>query len=206
MPKGKRDERKKKTPSDNEANVTCGLCCKPVVDDRDEALLCEGTCDRWLHRYCAGVTETQYEPFQDSPLPFLCFMCSQLKQAAVIKDMQEKIDSLTAEVIELRSNVVDLRSELQLATVTSKSVDSEPAKSSAASSSTWTEVVRRGRRRTVSNTATVSTESRSKHQATHRGSQQRNAAQTHCQGSVQSVPIPGARRIWGTLSPLQQKL
>ena len=45
---------------------------------------------------------------------------------AVIKEMQEKIDSLTAEVTELRSNVTDLRAELQLAT--SKIVDGKPAK------------------------------------------------------------------------------
>ena len=166
-------------------------CVKPVVEDHDEALLCEGTCDRWLHRYCAGVTETQYEVLQDSPLPFLCSICSQLKQAAVIKDMQEKIDSLTAEVIELRSNVTDLRTELQLAITTVKGADGVPAKSRA-TSSTWTEVVRHGKRQTVTSNA-------SKHQTTH--SQQRNAsmAKPQCQGSVQSVSVLGARRIWGTL-------
>ena len=75
VPKGKKLS-KKNAPSEGQANAnaTSGLCCKPFIEDRDEALLCEGSCDRWLHRYCTGITETQYEALQDSPLPFLCFI------------------------------------------------------------------------------------------------------------------------------------
>ena len=198
MPPKRRDGRRKAGRPQDEANAdtnaTCDLCCKPIVEDRDEGLLCEGTCNRWLHRYCAGVTETQYEALQDSPLPFLCFMCSQSKQAAVIKVMQEKIDSLTAEVIELRSNVADLHAELQL--VTSSNTDGEPTKSSAGSNNTWTEVVRRGRRRTTPTTTSVP---RPKHPETRSEPSNAPKRQRRQGPGPRRVAVPGARRIWGTL-------
>ena len=131
--------------SEANANAICGLCCKPVIEDRDEALLCEGTCDRWLHRYCAGVTEMQYEALQDSTLPFLCCICSQVKQAAVIKDMQEKIDLLIAEVTELRSTVSVLKAQI----ASQKSTNGEAPKADATEDNMWTEVVRHGKTRPV---------------------------------------------------------
>ena len=160
------------------------------MEDRDEALLCEGSCDQWLHRYCAGVTETQYEALRDSPLPFLCSICSQLKQTAAIKDMQEKIDSLTAEVVALRSNVADLRTELRNA------IGSKASGEPDATCEKWTEVVRRGNRR--AGTSNAATGSQSKHKANH--FQQRNVSKPQQQRrSLQGVSVPGARRIWGTL-------
>ena len=38
------------------AKHLCCVCCKAVEGGKDEALLCEGQCQKWLHRYCAGVT------------------------------------------------------------------------------------------------------------------------------------------------------
>ena len=98
------------------AEEQCGLCCKTVIDNCDEALLCEGNCNKWLHGYCTGVTVTQYEALQDSPLPFLCSVCSQFKQTATISEMQAKINLLTAKVVELYSSVAELCMALELAT------------------------------------------------------------------------------------------
>ena len=62
--------------------------------------------------------------------------------------MQEKIDSLTAEVIELRSNVTELRASLhQVISIPATATGGEPTAPTAAS---WTEVVRRGKK-TVNN-------------------------------------------------------
>ena len=89
--------KKKKTPESEvitkTVNVPCRICCKPIIEGHDEALLCEGSCS------------------------FLSSICSQFKQTAVIEEMQEKIDALTAEVIEVRSNVTDLCASLQLLTL-----------------------------------------------------------------------------------------
>lgn len=86
-------------------NEDCTLCCQPIIEDEEEALLCEGDgcCNRWMHRYCAGVSIKHYGSLEKSPLPFSCSICVQLRQAAEIDEMKSTIAALTAEVNELRA-------------------------------------------------------------------------------------------------------
>ncbi|XP_006628840.1 pygopus homolog 1 [Lepisosteus oculatus] len=37
----------------------CGICMNEVNDDQ-EAILCEASCQKWFHRVCTGMTETAY--------------------------------------------------------------------------------------------------------------------------------------------------
>ncbi|KAJ8247871.1 hypothetical protein GJAV_G00251520 [Gymnothorax javanicus] len=37
----------------------CGICLNEVNDDQ-EAILCEASCQKWFHRICTGMTETAY--------------------------------------------------------------------------------------------------------------------------------------------------
>ncbi|XP_078393287.1 pygopus homolog 2-like, partial [Cetorhinus maximus] len=37
----------------------CGFCLNEVNDDQD-AILCEASCQKWFHRECTGMTETAY--------------------------------------------------------------------------------------------------------------------------------------------------
>ncbi|XP_028926368.1 pygopus homolog 1 isoform X1 [Ornithorhynchus anatinus] len=37
----------------------CGICTNEVNDDQD-AILCEASCQKWFHRICTGMTETAY--------------------------------------------------------------------------------------------------------------------------------------------------
>uniref|UniRef100_A0A8C6Y0V6 Pygopus family PHD finger 1 n=1 Tax=Naja naja TaxID=35670 RepID=A0A8C6Y0V6_NAJNA len=37
----------------------CGICTHEVNDDQD-AILCEASCQKWFHRICAGMTESAY--------------------------------------------------------------------------------------------------------------------------------------------------
>ena len=75
----------------------CSLCCRAIVEGKDEALFCEGeqSCNRWMHRYCAGVSVehyyTVYESLDQSPLPFNCSLCVQRKQAAQIDELKSTI-------------------------------------------------------------------------------------------------------------------
>ena len=95
-----------------------------------------------------SLSHSMHGTLQDSPLPFIWSICSQFKQTAVIKEMQEKIDSLTTEVIELRSNVTDHSASLhQVISVPATATGGEPTAPTATS---WTEVVRRGKK-TVNN-------------------------------------------------------
>ncbi|XP_030919841.1 pygopus homolog 2, partial [Geospiza fortis] len=37
----------------------CGACRNEVNDDQD-AILCEASCQKWFHRECTGMTENAY--------------------------------------------------------------------------------------------------------------------------------------------------
>ena len=59
---------------------TCPIFCQEIVEateksDGQEALLCEGTCQKWLHRWCAGVHKENYEALAASDKPFFCPSC-----------------------------------------------------------------------------------------------------------------------------------
>ena len=52
----------------------CAICNQDIVDGKDQALLCEGTCKSWLHRYCAGVSITHFKKLSASSAISLCFL------------------------------------------------------------------------------------------------------------------------------------
>ncbi|CDQ61901.1 unnamed protein product [Oncorhynchus mykiss] len=45
--------------SSTEPVFPCGVCLNEVNDDQ-EAILCEASCQKWFHRVCTGMTETAY--------------------------------------------------------------------------------------------------------------------------------------------------
>ena len=69
------------------------MCCKAVEDGKDEALLCEGQCQKWLHRYCASVTVDQLSSSEES---FLCFTCCRTQHQQQITEL--RISQLKAQL------------------------------------------------------------------------------------------------------------
>uniref|UniRef100_A0A8D0GGM2 Pygopus family PHD finger 1 n=1 Tax=Sphenodon punctatus TaxID=8508 RepID=A0A8D0GGM2_SPHPU len=45
--------------SSSEPVYPCGICMHEVNDDQD-AILCEASCQKWFHRICTGMTESAY--------------------------------------------------------------------------------------------------------------------------------------------------
>ncbi len=181
MPKRKKGGSTNST-SDEEQ---CSLCCKAIVEDRDEALFCEGSCNKWMHRYCAGVSLSHYEALQDSTLPFLCSLCVQTKHSETIEELKATIAALREEVKELhgaleRSNPAKL---------TSETVD-EPK-------SEWTTVVQRTRQRPARRGNNGNRVSRK--QGDDNTSSPPGPSSNSQSSSLQKSPVSGVRRVWGTL-------
>ena len=151
------------------------------MDWKDEALLCEGeqSCNRWMHRYCAGVSVEHYQSLDQSPLPFNCSLCVQSKQAAIIDELKSTTAALAAEVAELRA--------VASAQQQPNSNDNNQRK--------WSDVVaRRPRRRPATrsqNHTTVSV-------AGTTGAAASDASEKVNQQKVARVKVPGVRRVWGT--------
>ena len=71
-----------------------------------EALFCDGTCQSWYHRRCAGVSQAHYQPISKSPKPFLCPMCTFDRQQAVIQDLQSNVQALTEEILQVKASTL----------------------------------------------------------------------------------------------------
>nr|XP_015224317.1 PREDICTED: pygopus homolog 2 [Lepisosteus oculatus] len=58
----------------------CGFCLSEVNDDQD-AILCEASCQKWFHRDCTGMTETAYGLLtRESAAVWACDFCLKTKE------------------------------------------------------------------------------------------------------------------------------
>ena len=118
------------------SKVSCGVCQTPVIDGKDEALLCEGECGLWLHRGCASIPPSRYESLSASEEPFVCLCCSnyQIKEELAqlrtelrdalelhtlngvhrqqISELPDTVEALKKEVTQLKETLSTVSSEL----------------------------------------------------------------------------------------------
>ena len=79
----------------------CGICEQLIIDGKDQALFCEGTCKQWIHRFCTGVPLSWFAIVGSSSTPFRCYSCCHAKYA-------DDVDSLTTQIMTLKSEVGEL--------------------------------------------------------------------------------------------------
>ena len=90
-----------KNGSAKRSKVPCGVCQAPVVDGKDEALLCEGDCGHWLHRGCASVPPNTYESLSTTDKPFVCLCCSNQQIALLRTDVNSlQVNSQYIDIVE----------------------------------------------------------------------------------------------------------
>lgn len=164
------------------------LCCERIVENEDEALFCEGNCQQWVHRYCAGISEKHYKSLDSSSPPFLCYACYVEAQRKLVANFESVVATLTAEIAELR-----------------KVVSEQATISSNAASDSWSTVVKRGRKRNVANgNDHCGSNSRMRAAAgTPSGSGPRSNVSESIQSQNRStrpkIRVEGKRKVWGTL-------
>ena len=90
---------------------TCPICCEVIVDatedaEGQEALFCEGACQKWLHRWCADVHKDSYAILTSSEEPFVCPSCSLAEHCQLVKSLAETVECLKCEIQELKRSRV----------------------------------------------------------------------------------------------------
>lgn len=89
---------KSKTTS-KEPKPECDLCCEDITQD---ALECE-VCLLHMHRYCAGLSRSHYQELLSKSTPFICTVCTQRSQKALIQQLQDEVSALRCELDKLRA-------------------------------------------------------------------------------------------------------
>ena len=97
--------------------VDCLICDEPILESSehcksDEAVFCEGGCQGWIHRKCAGVTRPTFDKVGEPDTQCLCSYCMLVSQnneisklAGIIKDLNSSIASLTKTITLLQSSI-----------------------------------------------------------------------------------------------------
>ncbi|XP_016303603.1 pygopus homolog 1-like [Sinocyclocheilus anshuiensis] len=76
---------RRSTSSSSEPVYPCGICLSEVNDDQ-EAILCEASCQKWFHRVCTGMTETAYNLLTaETSAVWGCDTCVEDKGAPLLK-------------------------------------------------------------------------------------------------------------------------
>ncbi|KAF4101077.1 pygopus homolog 1 [Onychostoma macrolepis] len=76
---------RRNTSSSSEPVYPCGICLSEVNDDQ-EAILCEASCQKWFHRVCTGMTETAYNLLTaETSAVWGCDACMEDKGAPLLK-------------------------------------------------------------------------------------------------------------------------
>ena len=189
-----------KNGSSKRSKVPCGVCQAPVIDGKDEALLCEGECGLWLHRGCASVPPSRYKTLSTSDEPFVCLCCSnsQLrKELAQVKSELSVATALADAVELLKMEVKQLKETLSAATseLSSLRSNSHSTKSTYASMAAARRPAQQPRNRTVANKVA------NRNNRTPKPSEPTDTTVTHgaAPASRERVPVEGVRRVWGTL-------
>ena len=92
----------------------CPMCTQPIegateLKDGQEALMCEGTCDCWYHRWCAGVSKERFAALSDSEEPFLCPSCASERRQCIVHELQDMVRCLANEARELKATEAALQ-------------------------------------------------------------------------------------------------
>ena len=107
--KSKKRCQKQRGDSGNGSSVCC-VCDCIIVEDTDEkdgedAIFCEGSCNSWLHRKCAGLSSSTFQHLSDSNKPFLCVYCLLSNQAVQIAELKSTLAQLTSKLSNDSSNL-----------------------------------------------------------------------------------------------------
>ena len=87
---------------------TCPICDEPIVDASEDnpgqdAIFCEGQCDDWLHRQCAGLSRPRFIEISKSKNPFYCPCCLLIRQSEEITLLRSQLSELHSEFCQFKN-------------------------------------------------------------------------------------------------------
>ena len=102
-------EKKTKRNSVSSASSVCPICDETIKEPSkhrkgEDSIYCEGYCEAWIHRRCAGLSVTNFAAFSDSGEnhTYFCLYCELQAQKAEIENLMSTITLLQTTLSELK--------------------------------------------------------------------------------------------------------
>ena len=120
---------------DNKCEV-CIVCDCSILEasestEGQDAVFCEGDCQGWIHRMCAGLSRPAFDNLNEST-PYLCSFCTCTKQYKEICDLKETVKSLSNKLAKLEGAQEPLPAPINETTPPVPTKPSEPKSQQAA--------------------------------------------------------------------------
>ena len=74
-------------------------------------MFCDGTCNTWLHRGCAGLSKIAFKKVASSSHPFYCTHCSLSEQKKEIEVLKGTVEKLSSDLRTVSSMLAKISSE-----------------------------------------------------------------------------------------------
>ena len=93
----------------DKSSVTICPICEDVIKDPSpkssgqDAVFCEGICNTWIHRRCAGLSKTLFTAISKSDDAFCCPHCRLDSQSSELISLRKDFVALSAQLSDLRS-------------------------------------------------------------------------------------------------------
>ena len=89
------------------------ICLEQVEDASSkkkghDLVFCDGVCQDWLHRQCAGLSKASFSSVKSSSEPFHCPRCLISHQSSEIASLKESMKQLSSEVSNLKAMVLSI--------------------------------------------------------------------------------------------------
>ena len=93
--------------------VICPVCCDPIEDavgknKGQDSIFCDGPCQEWIHRQCAGLSKSLFKSISSTSDPFCCPRCMIDKQSNDICELKRNVAHLMEVVSKISPSVSDL--------------------------------------------------------------------------------------------------
>ena len=112
------DDLLSKAPSKRSSNAKhlCPICDDAIEDSSSkskghDAVFCDGTCNTWLHRGCAGLSKIAFKKVASSSHPFYCTHCSLSEQKKEIEALKGTVEKLSSDFRTVSSMLAKISSE-----------------------------------------------------------------------------------------------
>ena len=125
--------------SNTKGNVSAVACLCKICDDaivepggkrkRDDSIFCNGICNGWIHRQCAGLSRTRFIAFvgSDDSVEFVCPTCRTSHLEAKVSDLQQEVSSCKSLLAVVQAEVNSLKASGVATCSPSANVPSAPS-------------------------------------------------------------------------------